>query len=51
MIGMQELLVIGVLIALIFGGKRFAEVGKGLGQGLRGFKDAVTGKDTDEPHA
>src|SRR5262245_56704666 len=40
-LGLQELLVIAGLAVLLFGGKKFAEMGKGLGEGIRGFKFAM----------
>jgi sec-independent protein translocase protein TatA len=39
-LGMQELLLIFALAALFFGGKKIPELAKGLGQGLREFKQA-----------
>ena len=32
-----------VLLLLVFGAKRLPEMGKSLGEGLRGFKDSVSG--------
>lgn len=38
-----------VVVAIVFfGGKKLPELGKGLGEGLRGFKDGMKGI-TDEP--
>jgi sec-independent protein translocase protein TatA len=42
------LLVIAV-IAIVFGPKKFAEAGKGLGEGLRNFKKGL--KEEPEPEA
>jgi sec-independent protein translocase protein TatA len=40
-----------LLVALLFfGGRKLPELGKGLGEGLRGFKDGMKGI-TDEPNA
>ncbi len=40
-----------LLVALLFfGGRKLPELGKGLGEGLRGFKDGMKGI-TDEPTA
>ncbi len=36
-----HLMVIAVIAFLVFGGKKLPELGKGLGEGLRGFKDAI----------
>jgi sec-independent protein translocase protein TatA len=40
----MHLLVIFVIAMLIFGPKKLADLGKGLGQGIREFKDAVSDK-------
>jgi sec-independent protein translocase protein TatA len=46
-----HLMVIAVIAFLVFGGKKLPELGKGLGEGLRGFKDAIKGltDDIDSP--
>lgn len=47
MIGTSELLLIAALVLLLFGGKKLPEMMKGLGQGVRSFKDGmneVTGR-------
>ena len=40
-LGMPELLVILGVAVLLFGGKKIPEIGKGLGEGIRSFKDAL----------
>jgi sec-independent protein translocase protein TatA len=47
-IGFPELLLLGVVALLLFGPKRLPEMGRGLGKGLREFKDSVSG-DHHEP--
>ena len=47
-IGPLEIGIILFIVLIIFGPKRLPELGKSLGQGMRGFKDSVTGKDKDE---
>ncbi|UWZ84279.1 twin-arginine translocase TatA/TatE family subunit [Occallatibacter riparius] len=43
-----HLLVIAVVLLVLFGAKRLPELGKGLGEGLKGFKEGLkTG--TDQP--
>jgi len=37
-----------ILLLLVFGAKRLPEMGKSLGSGMRGFKDALTG-DSNQP--
>jgi sec-independent protein translocase protein TatA len=40
-IGIPELLIILVIIILIFGANRLPEIGKGIGKGIRNFKEAT----------
>jgi sec-independent protein translocase protein TatA len=47
-IGMPEILLLGLVALLLFGPKRLPEMGRGLGKGLREFKDSVTGDHKDE---
>lgn len=42
-IGWQEILLILVIVFLIFGAKKLPELGKGLGEGIKNFKEAVSG--------
>ena len=54
MIGTSELLLIAALVLLLFGGKKLPEMMKGLGQGVRSFKDGmneISDPDSDEPHS
>ncbi len=44
-VGPMELVIIGVIAALVFGGKRLGDLGKGLGEGIRNFRSAVSGKE------
>ncbi len=43
----EHLIVLGIVALLIFGPKRLPELGSGLGQALRGFRDAVSGVGSD----
>jgi sec-independent protein translocase protein TatA len=36
-----HLLVIGLIVFVLFGAKRLPELGKGLGEGFKGFKDGI----------
>ena len=38
-----HLIFLGVLAVLLFGGKKLPELGKGLGECLRGFKEGMKG--------
>lgn len=38
-----HLIVIAVVVLVLFGGKKLPELGKGLGEGLKGFKDGMKG--------
>jgi sec-independent protein translocase protein TatA len=37
-----ELLLLALVVLLVFGPKRLPEMGRSLGEGLRGFKDSVS---------
>ena len=47
-IGWQGLVVLAVILLVVFGAKRLPEMGRGVGQGMREFKDSLSGSD-DEP--
>ena len=40
-IGLPELLIILVIVVLIFGANRLPELGRGIGKGIRTFKDGI----------
>ena len=42
-------LIVLVVVLLVFGPKRLGDVGKGLGQGLRGLREGLSNKDPDPP--
>ena len=46
-LGMQEVLVIALIVLLLFGGKKIPELMKGLGKGVRRFKDGMKGIEDD----
>lgn len=53
-IGMTEILIIALIILLLFGGKKIPELMKGLGKGVRSFKDGinnVTEEESDKKEA
>ena len=49
-IGMQEVLLIALVVQLFFGGKKIPELMKGIGKGVRSFKDGMNDveKEIDE---
>ena len=47
-IGFQEIVVIALVVLLLFGGKKIPELMKGLGKGVRSFKDGMNGTDQEE---
>ena len=42
-----HLMIIAIVVLVLFGGRKLPELGKGLGEGLRGFKEGMKGV-TDE---
>jgi sec-independent protein translocase protein TatA len=49
-IGLPEIAIVLLIVVVFFGAKKLPELGKGLGSGMREFKDGIQGKD-DEPAA
>lgn len=47
---MHLLVIVGIAL-LIFGPKKLPELGKGLGEGIRGFKSAISGEESKVPEA
>ncbi len=49
-IGAPELIVIALIALLLFGAGRIADIGKGLGQGIKNFKQGIkeAGDDADD---
>ena len=47
-LGMQEILVIALIVLLLFGGKKIPELMKGLGKGVKSFKDGMKEVEDDE---
>lgn len=45
-LGMQEILIIAFIVLLLFGGKKIPELMKGLGKGVKSFKDGM--KEVDD---
>jgi len=47
-IGATEIIIIAVIILLLFGGRKIPELMKGIGKGIKGFKDGQRGDDEEE---
>lgn len=47
-IGLPEIAIVLVILLIVFGPKKLPSLGRGLGSGMREFKDGITG---DEKHA
>ncbi len=46
-LGMQEVLLIALVVLLFFGGKKIPELMKGLGKGVRSFKEGMNNMEKD----
>jgi sec-independent protein translocase protein TatA len=44
-LGLPELLVILLIVLIVFGASKLPQLGKGLGQGMRNFKDSIKGEE------
>jgi len=47
-LGVQELLIILVIVVIIFGASKLPQLGEGLGKAISNFKKSVKGKDDDD---
>ena len=45
----QDLLVVLIIAAFVFGAKKLPELGKGLGKGIQEFKNGLYGQDDETP--
>jgi sec-independent protein translocase protein TatA len=46
-LGMPEIIIIALVVLLLFGGKKIPELMKGIGKGVKSFKDGVKGIEDD----
>lgn len=46
-LGGQEILFIALIVLLLFGGKKIPELMKGLGKGVKSFKDGMNGTEEE----
>ncbi|MCR4612736.1 MAG: twin-arginine translocase TatA/TatE family subunit [Bacteroidaceae bacterium] len=47
---LPEIIIIALVVLLLFGGKKIPELMKGLGKGVKSFKDGMNGKEEDDSH-
>jgi sec-independent protein translocase protein TatA len=47
-IGPMELLIIALIALLLFGAGRIADIGKGLGQGIKNFKQGLKDEESEK---
>ncbi len=47
-IGGQELIIIGLIILLLFGGSKIPQLMRGLGRGVKEFRDGMNGLDVED---
>lgn len=48
-IGVKEIILILVIVMLLFGGKKIPELMRGIGQGIKEFKNAKSGEEKINP--
>lgn len=48
-LGVWEIVIIALVVLLLFGGKKIPELMRGLGKGVRSFKDGMNDKADGEP--
>ena len=46
-LGTGEIIIIAIIVLLLFGGKKIPELMKGIGKGVKNFKDGVQGLEDD----
>ena len=46
-LGMQELIIILVIVVIVFGAGKLPEIGSGIGKGIKNFKNATKGDDEE----
>lgn len=49
MLGGPEIVIILLIVVLLFGGRKIPELMRGLGKGIKEFKDGKDGVDADDP--
>ena len=46
-LGGQEILIIAIVVLLLFGGRKIPKLMKGLGKGIKSFKEGMNGTDSE----
>ena len=46
-LGTGEIIIIAIIVLLLYGGKKIPELMKGIGKGVKNFKDGVKGLEDD----
>ena len=46
-LGLAEIAILALIVLLLFGGKKIPELMKGIGKGIRNFKEGVKGVEDD----
>ncbi|MDR2474614.1 MAG: twin-arginine translocase TatA/TatE family subunit [Bacteroidales bacterium] len=46
-LGATEIIIIAIMVLLLFGGKKIPELMKGLGKGVKNFKEGIKGIEDD----
>ena len=47
-LGLPELIIIMVILLILFGYKRIGQLGRGLGEGIKNFKESVRSSESNE---
>lgn len=47
--GIQQILVVALIVLLLFGATRLGDIGKGLGEGIRNFKKGLREGEEEKP--
>lgn len=47
-IGLNEIIIIALIVLLLFGGRKIPELMRGLGKGVKSFKDGMNGKEEEQ---
>ena len=50
-ISWQHILIVALIVLLLFGGKKIPELMKGLGKGVKSFKDVINGIEVEEKNS